>query len=150
LSIALHFAALRASATQAPSPTQGAGTSGPLNSGVRGILVSMNENSNSPLKKSAANLQRGFEAVGGKLTLTPGALRFESHLLNVQRGSTEIDLQTITGVQPCWAMFFGFVPISNNAFVVTLKDGTTHRFIVPGRDGWVDAIVAAMEALDHA
>jgi hypothetical protein len=110
----------------------------------------MNESSTTPLKKSAANLQRGFEAVGGKLTLTPDALRFESHMINIQRSSTEIELQAIAAVQPGWAMFFGFLPISNNAFVVTLKDGASYRFIVRGRDGWMDAVIAAIEALHHA
>lgn len=110
----------------------------------------MNENLTTPLKKSMANLQRGFESVGGKLTLTPGELRFESHLLNVQRGSTVIDLQTVAAVQPGWAKFFGILPISNNAFVVTLIDGTSHRFIVRGRDGWMDAVRAAMRALQNA
>jgi hypothetical protein len=105
----------------------------------------MTECSRSPLKKSAANLQRGFESVGGKLTLTPSALRFESHILNIQRGSTEIDLQRIVTIQPTKAMFFGLLPISNNAFVVTLADQTSYRFVVRGRDEWMEAIAAAIE-----
>jgi hypothetical protein len=43
-------------------------------------------------------------------------------------------------------MFFGLLPISNNAFIVTLADETSHRFIVRGRDEWMAAIAAAIEA----
>jgi hypothetical protein len=110
----------------------------------------MTENSQSPLKKSAANLQRGFEAVGGKLILTASALRFDSHLLNIQRGSTEVDLRRIVAIRPAKAMFFGLLPISDNAFVVTLADETTYRFIVRGRDEWMKAIADAIEAQHHA
>ena len=107
----------------------------------------MTEKSKSSLKRSAANLQRGFEAVGGKLTLTPRALRFESHALNLQRGSAEIDLQSIEAIQPAKAKFFGLLPVSNNAFVVTLTDESTYRFIVRGRDKWMEAIADAIDAL---
>ena len=106
----------------------------------------MTEDLQLPLKESAANLQRGFEAVGGKLTLTPRTLRFESHLLNLQRGSTEIDLRSIIAIKPAKAKFFGILPISDNAFVVTLADETQHRFIVRGRDEWMKAIAGAINA----
>jgi len=110
----------------------------------------MNEQSQVPLKKSAANMQRGFEAVGGKLTLTPSALRFDSHVLNIQRGSTEIDLRRIVSFKPAKAKFFGLLPISDNAFVVTLADETEHRFIVRGREDWMKAIADAIEAQHQA
>jgi hypothetical protein len=106
----------------------------------------MTEDVQTPLKKSAANLQRGFEAVGGKLTLTPSTLRFDSHSLNIQRGSTEIDLWRIVTIKHAKAMFFGILPISDNAFVVTLADETQHRFIVRGRDEWMKAIADAINA----
>lgn len=110
----------------------------------------MTEVVNGPLKRSAANLQRGFEAVGGKLILTADALRFESHVLNIQRGSTEIDLRSIVSIKPAKAKFFGILPISDNAFVVTLSDATEHRFIVRGREGWMKAIADAIEAQQRA
>ena len=100
-----------------------------------------------PLKKGAANLQRGFEAVGGNLTLSPDALRFEPHRFNLQSDSVFVNLQTIAAVQPAWARFLGLLPISNNAFVVTLKDGTTLRFVVRGRDRWMEALRTATEAI---
>ena len=106
----------------------------------------MTEDIRVPLKKGAANLQRGFEAVGGKLTLTPSALRFESHVLNLQRASTEIDLRNIITIKPAKAKFFGILPISDNAFVVTLADETQHRFIVRGRDEWMKGIADAINA----
>ena len=114
------------------------------------MLVQMTEDSQLPLKKTAANLQRGFESVGGTLTLTSGALRFESHPLNLQRGSTEVDLQRIVTIKPAKAMFFGLLPISDTAFVVTLADETEYRFIVRGRDEWMKAIAGAIEAQHHA
>ena len=110
----------------------------------------MDEVLQNPLKKSAANLQRGPESVGGKLTLTPSVLRFESHALNLQRGTTEVDLRSIIAIRPARSMFFGLLPILNNAFDVTLKDESSYRFIVRGRDGWMEAIAAAIEAQNES
>ena len=47
------------------------------------------------IKQGPANLQRGTETVGGRLTLTSQRLVFESHRFNLQAGAAIIPLATI-------------------------------------------------------
>jgi len=75
----------------------------------------------SVIREAPANLQRGIETVGGKLILTTARLVFEAHALNVQRGSTEIDLAAVKSATPCWTRFLGLIPLMPNSLVVTTK-----------------------------
>ncbi len=50
------------------------------------------------LAEEMANLFRGWEGVGGRLYVTNRRVIFESHLLNFQRGVTEIPLEEIEDV----------------------------------------------------
>lgn len=47
------------------------------------------------IKEGVANLQKRVETVGGKLWLTSQRLVFEAHKLNIQGGTTEIELSDI-------------------------------------------------------
>lgn len=100
----------------------------------------------SVVREGVANLQRGIEAVGGRLTLTSLRLVFESHGFNVQTGTTEIALAEISKVEPCWTRFLGVVPLAPNGLAVTLTSGAEHRFVVFGRTEWRSAIQAARGA----
>jgi hypothetical protein len=88
-----------------------------------------------------ANHWKGLEAVGGKLFLSVQAgaarLRFRSHALNVQTHDESWPLADVVDVEG--ARSLGIVP---NALVVTLRDGRRERFVVSGRQRWIDALRA--------
>ena len=94
------------------------------------------------IKQGAANLQKGFETVGGKLYLTNQRLVFEAHQINVQGGITEIELSEVQSTQKCWTKFLGFIPLIPNSLAVNTKDGEEYRFVVFGRGAWAAAIHA--------
>lgn len=95
------------------------------------------------LREGPANLQRGWETVGGKLFLTSERLVFESHAFNVQRGVTEIPVAEVTDARPVWTRFLGLLPLFPNSLAVTTKAGAEHRFVLFDRMGWAEAIDAA-------
>ena len=98
------------------------------------------------IRDGAANLQRGWEAVGGRLFLTSNRLVFSSHAFNVQSGRTEIPLSDIRQVEPCWTRFLGFVPVAPNSLSVRTPQGE-HRFVLNGRSDWAAAITSATTQL---
>lgn len=98
------------------------------------------------IRDGAANLQRGMEAVGGRLFLTDSRLVFLSHPLNVQTGVTEIPLRTIRSVQPCWTKLLGIIPVTPNSLAVQ-TDEAEHRFVVVGRANWMRVIQSAISNL---
>ena len=59
---------------------------------VTSFAFSSNENI---IRQGAANLQKNIEPVKGKLYLTETKLVFEAHGLNVQGGTTSINLKDI-------------------------------------------------------
>lgn len=71
----------------------------------------------------------------GTLTLSNNALTFETHPMNFRQYTLEMPLSDI-----------GSVEIRNNlrffpyGIVITLREGTKHRFAVWGRKKWVRAI----------
>lgn len=75
-----------------------------------------------------ANLFRGAEAVGGKLTFEETEMVFESHALNIQRGRTAIPYSEITDIQERRTL--GLVP---NGITVVLRNGCEHRLVVNKR-----------------
>jgi hypothetical protein len=91
------------------------------------------------VNKVNANLFRGMEAVGGKLTITNQRLMFTSHSLNIQAGTTEIPMSEIATVRKRNTM--GFVP---NGMSVILKNGTEHKFVVWKRDMLIKTIIDNM------
>lgn len=76
----------------------------------------------------AANLFRGAEAVGGKLTITDRRMLFHSHAFNLQTGSTEIVIENIQEVKK--RNTWGIVP---NGLSVRTKDGKEYKFVVWNR-----------------
>jgi len=92
------------------------------------------------IKQGSANLQKGIETVGGKLYLTNKRLVFEAHMINVQGGTTEIELPDILSSEKCWTKFLGFIPLMPNSLAVHTKAGKEHRFVLSGRGAWATAI----------
>jgi hypothetical protein len=102
------------------------------------------------VKEGRANLQRGIEAVGGKLYLTDRRLVFEAHKFNIQSAPLQIELGSVVDVRKCWTRLWGIVPSVPNSIAVTTKDGTVHRFVVWGRESWIVAIEGQTPALSHS
>ncbi len=92
------------------------------------------------VKEGPANLQRGAETVGGKLTLTSQRLVFESHRFNIQTGASEIPLEAVVSATPCWTKLLGFIPIGPNSLSVKTRDGEEYRFVLWGRPAWIMAL----------
>ena len=92
------------------------------------------------VREGAANLQKGIEAVGGKLWLTNQRLVFESHALNVQSGITEINLSDVKMVRPCWTKFLNLIPLFPNSLRIETADGKHHQLVLFGRSKWKSAI----------
>jgi GRAM domain len=97
------------------------------------------------IREGGANLQRGIEAVGGKLFLTDQRLFFQSHSINVQTGATEIPLSDIRGTELCWTKFLGVIPLFPNTLAVHTVSGVEYRFVLYGRKEWATAIGAQQQ-----
>jgi len=97
------------------------------------------------VKEGAANLQKNIETVGGKLYLTSQRLVFEAHKINIQGGTTEVELQNIQSSRPCWTRFFGLIPLFPNSLAVFSKQGKEYRFVLFGRHAWAVAIKAQIK-----
>lgn len=97
------------------------------------------------IREGGANVQRRWEAVGGRLFLTNVRLVFSSHSFNVQTGPVEIPLADIREVTPCWTKFLGVLPMVPNSLAVSTGQAE-HRFVVHGRSEWAAAIHAARAA----
>ncbi|EFF47819.1 conserved hypothetical protein [Xanthomonas citri pv. aurantifolii str. ICPB 10535] len=95
------------------------------------------------LRQAPANLQRGMEAVGGRLILTADAL----HAFNVQRQSLSVPLRQIVAMQPCWTRLFGLLPIAPTSLAVRVDDGNQYRFVIGKRTQWMADIASARDAL---
>ncbi|WP_327004320.1 GRAM domain-containing protein [Dactylosporangium sp. NBC_01737] len=84
-----------------------------------------------------ANLWRGREAVGGRLTLTRDCLSFRAHALNIQTEPLDLPLGHIASVQK-----YNHLRIIPNGLSVTTTSGAVFHFVLFKRD----RIVAAIEA----
>jgi hypothetical protein len=82
-----------------------------------------------------ANVWRGIEAVGGRLTLTNQRLWFRPHALNIQGGDLSIPLGNIADVELGNSLW-----VIPNQIVVRCRDGKQHKMVVWGRDAWVAKI----------
>lgn len=99
-----------------------------------------------------ANIQRGWESVGGYLWLTEKQLIFQPHRVNAQRERIIISLNAIERVEPCWTRFLGIIPLAPNSFRIVLQSKEIHSFVVTGRSLWISAITSEMggETAIHA
>jgi hypothetical protein len=90
------------------------------------------------LVRARANLWRGAEAVGGRLTLTPDWLSFRAHALNVQTDPLDLPVDQISSVRK-----YNNLKIIPNGLAVTMSSGTEYHFVVRKRDRFIAAIEAA-------
>lgn len=81
-----------------------------------------------------ANLYRGFEGVGGKLTLSTDCLRFVPHAINIQKDKETILLADITRVEKTNTL--GIIP---NGLKVVTANGK-YKFVVRKRNQWFTKI----------
>ena len=88
------------------------------------------------IEEGRANLQKGFEAVGGFLYLTNQRLIFESHKVNIQTGNTIIDLSNIASTKKIWTKLFNIIPVVPNSLAVKCVDEQEYRFVLSGRGYW--------------
>ncbi|KMZ42399.1 MULTISPECIES: GRAM domain-containing protein [Bacillales] len=73
----------------------------------------------------AANLFRGREGVGGKLTITSERLYFQPHSHNNQTQPLELHLNDITAVEK-WNTLF----VIPNGMKIKMHNGQEHKFVV--------------------
>jgi hypothetical protein len=92
------------------------------------------------VKHGAANLQKNLEHVGGELYLTKTKLVFEAHGINLQGGTTVVDVNDITAADTGWSKLLGLIPAVPNALKITTRSGKLFRFTCyfPGR--WKEAV----------
>jgi GRAM domain len=110
------------------------------------IQLHVNE---SLLREGLANLERGWEAVGGRLFLTNRRLYFQSHNLNVQKGSTEIPLNDIKAITPCWTKFLGRIPLFPNSLSIHTQSDVEYRFVLNRRQEWATDINQQISKLQN-
>jgi len=94
------------------------------------------------VREGGANLERGMEAVGGRLFLTDQRIFFQSHSFNVQTGSTDIPLAEVKTTQLCWTKFLGAIPLFPNSLAIQTTSGVEYRFVLHRRKEWAAAIHA--------
>ncbi|MEV0136439.1 GRAM domain-containing protein [Dactylosporangium sp. NPDC050688] len=87
------------------------------------------------LVRARANLWRGREAVGGRLTLTRERLEFRAHGLNIDTALLGIAVEDIADIRKHRS--YGFIP---NGLTVTLASGIEYRFVVGKRDRFIAAV----------
>lgn len=87
------------------------------------------------LVTASANLWRGTEAVGGRLTLSRGGLRFRAHAFARLAEPLDIPVDEIVEARKTRTM--GIIP---NGLAVTTKVGLEIRFVVADRDRFIEEI----------
>jgi hypothetical protein len=98
------------------------------------------------IKKGTANRWKGHEAIKGKLYLTRSRMIHIASALHFRTGETEMPLEEIKSVKIDDSMLLK-LPIPN-ALTVTMKDGTSYKFVVNRRKDWkkkVDTALASIE-----
>jgi hypothetical protein len=88
-----------------------------------------------PLHSGPANHWRGVESVGGWLYLTNQRLLFTPHSVGIQTHQSSIDLFQIASVEAGASLW-----IIPNQLVVVTKSGKREKFVVQGREQWVEMI----------
>jgi hypothetical protein len=99
------------------------------------------EDGESGVREGPANLWRGIESVGGWLWLTDRRLVFRSHAIALRSGETVWPISEIAKAEPAMSMW-----IIPNGLRLTLRDGSTAKLVVTGRQEWAIAIDAARDA----
>lgn len=89
-----------------------------------------------------ANHLLNMESRGGHLVLTEKHLWFFSHGMNMQNSREKIDLAQIKHTEV--ASIMGIIP---NAIKVILNSGAEHKFVVHGRNEWMDKLYNAKKSI---
>lgn len=100
-------------------------------------LASTNIN-NATQTQVVANLWRGVESVGGKMTITKEAITFEPHNDNIQLSTVTIPIRTIQQVKKRNSLFV----IPNGLTVYTAND--QYKFVLWNRDEVLAVITKLM------
>lgn len=87
------------------------------------------------LVTARANLWRGVESVGGRLTLANGTLSFRAHAVNIQTGALDLRVADVASTRRYRSM--GVIP---NGLAVTTTSGVEYRFVVGHRDRFIAGI----------
>lgn len=88
------------------------------------------------VSEAAANLKRGIEFVGGRLTITTQRLIFEAHALNIQQQAAEVLLSSIADIEPGSSM----LGMLRNRLKVRTTSGIEYDFVVSRSDEIADLI----------
>jgi hypothetical protein len=83
------------------------------------------------VKSGRANHWRGFEAVGGRLTVTVDSIVFVPHRINFQREVMRWDRKDLVRAA---------VGAARGRLVLAFSDGSEEQFVVFRRDAWVAAL----------
>jgi len=87
----------------------------------------------------AANMIRGFEAVGGRLHFEENQMIFKSHAFNIQTGNTSIpysEIESIARRNTLW--------IAPNGILVRMKSGVEYKFVIWNRNALIKYIQSRM------
>lgn len=87
------------------------------------------------IKEGGANHFLGIESVGGRLFLTNQRLYFSSHSLNVQTHELSIPYSDIRSVGKRNTLF-----IFPNGLCIELQNGKNEKFVLWGREKWIQEI----------
>ncbi|MDQ3394316.1 MAG: GRAM domain-containing protein [Bacteroidota bacterium] len=82
-----------------------------------------------------ANLFRGIEGVGGKIFLTNKKLIFKSHTINIQKGQTDIEYQSIKKI-----IERKTAKLIDNGIRILTTDGKEFDFVVNEREIWIEKL----------
>ena len=98
------------------------------------------------IKEGAANQQKGWETVGGRLYLTNQRLVFESHSFNSQTGITIIQLSRIGTIKKAWTKLLNIFPLLPNSILINIEN-QQFNFVIFSRSKWIAAINQAKDAI---
>ncbi len=88
------------------------------------------------IKSGSANWFHGIGSKGGKLVLTNKTLYFEGHFFNVGKKQFEVSVKDINNVEVGMP----------NTLIIYLKDGSSEKFAISGKDAWLEAVQDAMNS----
>ena len=98
------------------------------------------------VSEAAANLKRGIEFAGGRLTITTQRLIFEAHALNIQQQAAEILLKSIADIEPGNSL----LGMLRNRLKVRTNSGIEYDFVVSRSDEIADLIQQLRDSISSS
>ncbi|WP_417357621.1 hypothetical protein [Gallaecimonas pentaromativorans] len=92
------------------------------------------------IKSSPATLQDGAAKADGKLSLTESEVIFVPFNEGFGLGPYRFKRSEITSVVKCLGKGGGIIPITTEAFRVTLSNALHYEFIVADNEAWIAAL----------